>query len=162
MKAAVWMYQFFDKNGCEVRLTFGPPTFSNKAKHVWVICRFEGKWLLTKHKRRGLEFPGGKVEQGELLEEAAVREVWEETGAKVNQLYYVGQYEVKCFNDRMVKTIYYAEIETLLPKEHYFETNGPMLMVDFPANICHDSAFSFVMQDEVLIYSIEEIKRKWL
>ena len=49
---------------------------------MFVICRFYQQWLLTKHKIRGWEFPGGKKEEGETLEEAAIREVEEETGAR--------------------------------------------------------------------------------
>ncbi|CAM5613392.1 Putative 8-oxo-dGTP diphosphatase YtkD [Lysinibacillus sphaericus] len=42
--------------------------------------------LCTIHKRRGVEVPGGKVEPGETLEQAAVREVFEETGVHVKNL----------------------------------------------------------------------------
>ncbi len=52
-----------------------------------VICQYEKGWLLTNHKTRGFEFPGGKVEQGESLEEAARREVYEETGAILGELH---------------------------------------------------------------------------
>ena len=39
------------------------------------------QWLLTHHLRRGLEFPGGKVELGETPEEAAVREFMKKLAA---------------------------------------------------------------------------------
>ena len=50
-------------------------------KHVWVVCRYGDQWLLTHHLRRGLEFPGGKVELGETPEEAAVREFMKKPAA---------------------------------------------------------------------------------
>ena len=40
----------------------------------------EGRILLVKHPRRGWEFPGGQVENGESLMEGVLREVREETG----------------------------------------------------------------------------------
>ena len=37
-------------------------------------------WLMVKHKRRGWEFPGGVVEDGEDADIAALRELYEEAG----------------------------------------------------------------------------------
>lgn len=77
------MYEFKDYYQNTVQLSFDDQPFSDSPKHVWVICRFGGKWLLTEHEDRGYEFPGGKVESMECAEEAALREVKEETGARV-------------------------------------------------------------------------------
>ena len=74
------MYEFKDYYQNTVQLSFDDQPFSDSPKHVWVICRFGGKWLLTEHEDRGYEFPGGKVEPMECAEEAALREVKEETG----------------------------------------------------------------------------------
>jgi len=54
-----------------------------------VIRRKDGRILICQRTPSGLlgglwEFPGGKVEDGESLEEAAKREVLEETGVRVN------------------------------------------------------------------------------
>jgi len=37
-------------------------------------------WIMVKNKSRGWEFPGGQLEKDELPEEAALRELYEETG----------------------------------------------------------------------------------
>src|SRR5699024_4797011 len=89
------MYIFTDYYKNKVKFSFSNHPFSKEPKHVWVICHYEDKWLLTSHKDRGLEFPGGKVERGETAEEAAVREVKEETGGIVGRLSYIGQYLVR-------------------------------------------------------------------
>lgn len=110
------MYEFKDYYQNTVQLSFDDQPFSDSPKHVWVICRFGGKWLLTEHEDRGYEFPGGKVESMECAEEAALREVKEETGARVKSLKYLGQYKVLGKEKVIVKNIYFAVIESLKSK----------------------------------------------
>ena len=51
---------------------------------VAVFVVWEGKVLLHRHRKLGMWLPpGGHIEDGELPDEAAVREVWEETGISV-------------------------------------------------------------------------------
>ena len=57
-----------------------------KGRHftVAVFVAWEGKVLLHRHRKLGMWLPpGGHIEEGELPDEAAVREVWEETGIGV-------------------------------------------------------------------------------
>ena len=50
--------------------------------YVVMISRYRDDWLMIRHKQRSSwEFPGGHVEAGETLEQAARREMYEETGA---------------------------------------------------------------------------------
>src|SRR5690625_4392979 len=113
------MHVFKDYYNNEVTLSFDFHPFSQKPKHVLVICRYQDKWLLTRHKTRGLEFPGGKVEEGETAEEAAIREVKEETGARIKNIYYIGQYFVDGKSGSIIKNVYYAEIDKLLEQNTY-------------------------------------------
>ena len=47
-----------------------------------IAAKYQGRWVLCKHKERSTwEFPGGHREAGETIEAAAVRELYEETGA---------------------------------------------------------------------------------
>ncbi len=48
-----------------------------------LVTNAAGKLLLIRHRQRGWEIPQGRVEEGEGLIEALLREVLEETGVKV-------------------------------------------------------------------------------
>ncbi|GLB58600.1 RNA deprotection pyrophosphohydrolase [Cytobacillus sp. NCCP-133] len=151
------METFLDANGGEVRLSFKKGAFSDDPKHVLVICRYNGRWLLTHHKVRGWEFPGGKAEPGEEIEEAARREVYEETGAILKSLEFIGEYEVHADNRSFVKAIFYGEAGKLEKKPQYYETNGPVLLEGNLIQQRWDKKFSFIMKDLVVEKSLEKI-----
>lgn len=51
-------------------------------KFAVIVSKSEGKWVFCRHRERDTyEFPGGHREKGENIEEAARRELYEETGA---------------------------------------------------------------------------------
>ncbi|WP_067725647.1 RNA deprotection pyrophosphohydrolase [Oceanobacillus damuensis] len=153
------MITFRDYYNNEVKLSFQDHPFSQNPKNVWVICRHKGQWLLTKHKERGLEFPGGKVEEGETAKEAAIREVMEETGGIIQEIRYIGQYMVDGRNDTVIKNVYYAKVETLLEQETYYETDGPILLKYIPGKVKLIKKYSFIMKDDVLENCLRYIKK---
>ncbi|MGF7127812.1 8-oxo-dGTP diphosphatase [Natronobacillus azotifigens] len=150
---------FNDYYNNEVKLSFADHPFTKHPKHVWVVCRLKNQWLLTKHKARGIEFPGGKVEEGETAEQAAKREVKEETGGEVERLVYLGQYHVTGKGESVVKNVYYAEISNLFDQDTYYETEGPVLLEQLPDNLRTKESYSFMMKDEVLPNSLKKIQQ---
>ena len=151
------MIQFRDEH--DYLVEFSPePTFG-EAWHVLVVCRFQDQWVLTHNRKRGLEFPGGKREKGETIEEAAIREVYEETGGVASHLRFLGQYKVHDATKPFVKSIYYTELSELKPKHDYLETNGPVLRANLPKDIKRDSDFSFIMKDEVLPLCLKQLQK---
>ena len=149
--------EYKDLNGCACRLFFEKGQSQIESRHVLVIGKYNGNWLLTSHSVRGLEFPGGKAEPDESLEQAAKREVFEETGASVNKLKWLAEYTV--YTDKAFsKTVFTATIESL-EKVAWMETDGPVLVTE----LVIDENYSFLMRDEDMEAIIEKVKtvEKW-
>ena len=68
-----------------------------------IIQNQEGKILMLKEKKWGWMFPGGKIESGETPEEAAKREIFEETGLVVEKLKKVKE-KIFFFDNQWIKT----------------------------------------------------------
>lgn len=134
--------EYIDLKGYQCRLSFEPHSFGIASRDVLVIAKFNGKWLLTKHGERGLEFPGGKAEDGESLLQAAKREVCEETGATVEGLEWFAEYMVKS-EPPFLKTVFTAKVAEITEIE-LMETEGAVL-VDV---LKPDRTYSFLMKDE--------------
>lgn len=153
------MKVFFDQNGNKVELTFKQGAFENEAKHVLVICKYGDKWVLTQHKVRGLEFPGGKCEPGEMLEEAARREVFEETGAVLVTLKWLGEYKVTDSKGSFIKAIFFANVVKVEASNTYYETNGPVIVEGDLLNMRFGKEFSFIMKDQVVEECLKLIQK---
>lgn len=116
---------------------------------------------MTDHSKRGLEFPGGKLEAGETIEEAAKREVWEETGGIIETISFLGEYQVtEPSSAPFVKAIMYAEIQELETKSDYLETQGPILLEGELLPQLHTTRFSFIMKDKVVPLALEQLRKQ--
>jgi 8-oxo-dGTP diphosphatase len=153
------MKVFYDKFGNKVELSFAANAFEKNAKHVLVISQYKGAWYLTNHKVRGLEFPGGKVEEGESLIEAARREVYEETGATVDELSQIAEYKVTEGKDSFVKAVFWGKIKSISKTNNYYETNGPVVVEGDILQVRFGDEYSFIMKDEVIFACINYLKK---
>ena len=149
------MFSFQDLNGFHVDLSFVKDELTMESKHVLVLVKHQNKWLCTIHKRRGIEFPGGKVEPGETLEEAAVREVFEETGVRVKNLQWFAQYVVHSEID-FNKTVFTAQFVSQEKITFDLETSGMLWLTDEQLN--NQQNLSFYMKDEGMKKMLEEVK----
>lgn len=136
---------FNDLNGTRVELTFGENRFGMPARHVLVVLKYNGKWLLTKHSIRGIEFPGGKAEVAETIEEAAIRETIEETGVTITKIVKFAEYVVQS-DHPFCKAVFTAEVARIEENPVLHETEGAHWLSNSELDKCEE--LSFYMKDE--------------
>lgn len=105
-------------------------------KFAVILARADGKWVFCKHRERTtLEAPGGHREAGETVEEAAARELREETGAKEFTLGPVCIYSVVRDDppSESFGGLYYAEISSF-EEELHSEIEQIVLLNEPPAD----------------------------
>ncbi|WNS45813.1 NUDIX domain-containing protein [Paenibacillus sp. MMS20-IR301] len=72
------------------------PEAGTKLKYVVIAMKQGEDWVLVRHRERFTwEFAGGHIDEGESPDEAAARELYEETGAEVFELYPICRYSVR-------------------------------------------------------------------
>ncbi|MED3550828.1 NUDIX hydrolase [Cytobacillus praedii] len=69
----------------------------NPPKHIvsaaTIVLNDQGEILLIKGPRRGWEMPGGQVEEGESIKDAAIRETKEESGIDIAVIKFCGIFQ---------------------------------------------------------------------
>jgi len=141
--------EFKDVEGNTVILKTDEPVHH----HVLIIPFVDNRYLLTKHKERGIEFPGGKREKGETTFEAAHRELFEETGARGN-LQYVTSYTVMT-DTPFTKDVFKAEITSISEQTHYHETEGPVIVNSLEEVAVAEK--SRLLMDDCIQYIVREM-----
>lgn len=104
---------------------------------VVCVCKYKNKFLFSYNKKRkGWEIPGGHIEEGETWEEAAKREMYEETGATKIKLIPVSVYKISTFG-----LLCFCEILEMedLPEE--YEMSEIMLSDELPDNLTYPDTF---------------------
>ena len=112
-------------------------------EYMVIGARHKGRWVIVRLKgRTDWCFPGGHREEGETMDFAAHRELYEETGARKYSLSRIGQFSVDNGDSMSWGSIYHSEIEEFdkLPEEYEIEEIA--FVDDFPVN---NSRFPAIM-----------------
>lgn len=83
-------------------------------KYVVLQTRYKNQWVFVRHcERTTWEIPGGHIEPGETPDEAAKRELNEETGAVEFTVEAVCDYSVDRHGHKAYGRLYYCDIEQI-------------------------------------------------
>ncbi|WP_025027707.1 NUDIX domain-containing protein [Caldalkalibacillus mannanilyticus] len=149
-------YQFIGAYDHQIELTLYPEKELDTIGHVVVLPWYSDKWLFTVHKERGIEWPGGKVEQGERPLAAALRELYEETGGYASSIWLVGYYKVfESQRHTFTKNIYVAKISGVDPVPLADDVERvEFLPLDFDPS---EKGYSPLVQDQVFHFVRKEV-----
>ena len=149
--------EFIDQDCRRVTLEFKTDDDIPNGNHVLAIPIFQNQLLFTKHSKRGTEFPGGKVENKETSQQAIVRELYEETGGKIEDLHYIAQYQVHTFDNSLFKKdVYVIKVKSIEHKHDYLETDGPTLFHQVYEIPEHQK--SYLIKDAAILKCLERVK----
>jgi 8-oxo-dGTP diphosphatase len=122
----------------EVR--FYDPSFIPDMRLTYSVigARYKDNWLYVRHQKRNTwEIPGGHIEEDETADEAAERELMEETGAVDFKIECVATYSVLKDGETGFGRLYFADITKLGPVPDISEIAEVRIMDSLPENLTH-------------------------
>ena len=138
----------------ELQCRIYPLSTLSPYKYVVVCSRYEGKCLLSRHKRRATwETQGGHIEPGETPMQAALRELYEESGVKDASVYPVCDYYGYDSDSSSNGVVFLADIRHLgvLPESEMKETK---LFAELPEDLTYPSVTPRLMEEASRLYEI--------
>jgi 8-oxo-dGTP diphosphatase len=121
-------------------LKFYDPSYSAEIKLTYsvIAAKYGDGWLYVRHhKRKTWEIPGGHIEKDETADEAARRELMEETGAVDFTIECVSTYSVLKNGETGYGRLYLADIFRLGPVPDISEIAEIKMMDSLPQNLTH-------------------------
>jgi 8-oxo-dGTP diphosphatase len=112
-----------------------------------IAAKYSDGWLYVRHQKRNTwEIPGGHIEEDETADEAARRELMEETGAVDFTIECVSTYSVLKDGTTGYGRLYLAEISRLEPVPDISEIAEIRKMASLPENLTHPDIQPYLFQ----------------
>lgn len=128
MQSRMTVVRFYD-------FSFAPP---GKLLYSVIAARYKGRWIFVRHAMRDTwEIPGGHIEVDETPEDAAVRELQEETGAIEFRITSIATYSVETDISTDYGRLFFAEVlkPGRIPDSSEIEESA--LMKNLPENLTY-------------------------
>ena len=111
-----------------------------------ILTKMNNKWLLCKQKQKDYyEFPGGKKEKNESIQNTAKRELYEETGAINFELKQISLYSME--EDGKIKygMLFFAEVYDVEKLPNY-EMEKIFLFEKLPSNLRYPEIYKELLK----------------
>jgi len=129
-----------------------------KLTYAVIAARYNHNWLYVRHhKRNTWEIPGGHIEENETADEAAERELAEETGAVYFKIECVATYSVLKDGETGFGRLYFAEVARFGQIPDISEIAEVKMLDSLPENLTHPDIQPHLYQ-RILEYLAEEAK----
>ena len=123
-----------------VKVEFYDPGFvpGGRLTYSVITARYRGKWIFVRHSdRETFEIPGGHIEEGESSDEAARRELYEETGALSFSLHCVATYSVTADLTTGWGRLYFADVYEIGPVNDRSEIEELIYLSELPVRLTY-------------------------
>jgi 8-oxo-dGTP diphosphatase len=122
------------------KVKFYDPSYIPEIRFTYsvIAARYGDNWIYVRHHKRATwEIPGGHIEMDETADEAAGRELMEETGALDFKLECVATYSVLKNREIGFGRLYLADISKVGPIPDISEIAEVKMLDSLPENLTH-------------------------